>query len=237
MCLILFTINPTPKYKLILAANRDEFYDRPAEPAAFWKSDPDLLAGKDLKKGGTWLGITKSGRFAAITNFKLPGEQNSLNRSRGELVLDFLLGDISPKHYLKSLKPIQNQYNGFNLIIGTPDKLYFTSNHAGEDQVLEKGYFGLSNEKLNCEWPKVEFGREKMRALIERKYSKAGLYELLADQGNGDDFSASFLKSETYGTRAMTILTIDYKNRVTFEEKTYTKNGDFEDKARFEFRI
>ena len=128
MCLILFLYNKHPDYRLILAANRDEFYDRPTTPMAFWDDAPDVLAGRDLKGSGTWLGITKSGRIAGITNFREPDLFKPDAPSRGLLISHYLTGTESPKIYLKHIKPTGHRYNGFNLILGDESGLYYYSN-------------------------------------------------------------------------------------------------------------
>jgi uncharacterized protein with NRDE domain len=154
MCLIVFANNISDDYKLIFAANRDEFYDRPTEQADFWDEHPDLLAGKDLQAGGTWLGITKKGKFAAITNFRDLKNIKNDAPSRGNLTLNFLLSDISPKEYYDKLKPTLNNYNGFNLLFGFVDDLQYFSNKTEGLKKLESGIHGISNAVLNTPWQK-----------------------------------------------------------------------------------
>ncbi len=127
MCLIVFANSILDDYKLIFAANRDEFYNRPSEQAEFWKEHPDLLAGKDLQAGGTWMGITKQGKFAAITNFRDLKNHRNDAPSRGNLTLDFLVNDVTPEEYYNKLKPTLADYNGFNLILGYVDELFYFS--------------------------------------------------------------------------------------------------------------
>ena len=128
MCLIVFANNFIEDYKLVFAANRDEFYERPSEQAEFWTEHPDLLAGKDLQAGGTWLGITKQGKFAAITNFRDLKNHKKDAPSRGNLTLDFLVNEIEAEEYYNNLKPTLNNFNGFNLLLGDVDQLYYFSN-------------------------------------------------------------------------------------------------------------
>ena len=162
MCLILFGLKSHPKYGLVIAANRDEYYERPTAPAAFWEDVPDLLAGRDLRAGGTWLGITIKGRIAAITNYRDPGFIISNAPSRGKLVSDFLLGKEVPLEYLGKLEQKANQYNGFSLIVGQKDDLCWFSNREDQPHHIEPGIHGLSNRFLDTPWPKVTQGRDAM---------------------------------------------------------------------------
>ena len=149
MCLLLLAIRTHPEYKLILAANRDEYYDRPTAAANFWEEAPHLLAGRDLRTRGTWLGITRKGRIAAITDYRDPASVKANTTSRGRLVSDFLLGEESPAEYLDKLAKEQDRYNGFNLIIGEKDRLYWYSNRGDGARKLSPGIYGLSNRLLD----------------------------------------------------------------------------------------
>jgi uncharacterized protein with NRDE domain len=149
MCLILLALQQHPSYRLIVAANRDEYYHRPSAPPSFWSEAPDLLAGKDLKSGGTWLGITKKGRIAAITNYRDPAPPKRNAPSRGWLVRDFLLGNDRTEEYLINLRKEGGRYNGFNLVAGVRDELYWYSNRRGEIVRLSRGIHGISNRLLD----------------------------------------------------------------------------------------
>jgi len=247
MCLIVFANNVLEDYKLIFAANRDEFYDRPSQQADFWKDHPELLAGKDLLAGGTWMGITKQGKFAAITNFRdLKNHKNDAT-SRGKLTLDFLVNDVAPEEYYNRLKPELNNYNAFNLILGNFDELYYFSNKTNGLQKLEPGIHGISNAILDTPWPKVEKSRRQLKHLIEQQNihpweilnllddTSPAKDEELPDTGVGLELerilSPIFIKSEKYGTRSSTIVTVDKSNNVRFVEKTYFANtGRFSNK-------
>jgi uncharacterized protein with NRDE domain len=240
MCLIVFANNFLEDYKLIFAANRDEFYNRPSEQAEFWNEYPDLLAGKDLRAGGIWMGITKQGRFAAITNFRDLKNHRNDAPSRGNLTLDFLVNDITPEEYYKKLKSTLTNYNGFNLILGSVDELFYFSNKTEELQRLKPGIYGISNAVLDTPWPKVEKSKIQLQRLIE--YKKIHPWEVLnilddtspakdeelPDTGVGLELermlSPIFIKSEKYGTRSSTIVTVDKQNNVRFVEKTYFAN-------------
>jgi uncharacterized protein with NRDE domain len=240
MCLIVFANNVLEDYKLIFAANRDEFYNRPSEQAEFWKEYPDLLAGKDLQAGGTWMGITKQGRFAAITNFRDLKNHRNDAPSRGNLTLDFLVNDIHPEDYYNSLKSELENFNGFNLILGTVDELYYFSNKTENLNKLEPGIYGISNALLDTSWPKVDKSKRQLQHLIEQKNihpweilnllddTSLARDEDLPDTGVGIELerilSPIFIKSENYGTRSSTIFTVDNHNNARFVEKTYFAN-------------
>ncbi len=169
MCLIVFAWKARADLPLVVAANRDEWRDRPAQPAHWWPEHPDMLAGRDLEAGGTWMGITREGRFAAVTNFRDPSERRTSARSRGGLVTEYLLGDSSPRDYLSGLAPRAGEYNGFNLILGDGATLWYHSRSADKAREIEPGVHGLSNKLLNEPWPKVVKGRAKMRDALRAR--------------------------------------------------------------------
>jgi len=254
MCLLLIANKIHPDYKLIVAANRDEFYSRPALPADFWKNHPDLLAGKDLEAGGTWLGITKSGRFSALTNFRNfhnPIKENA--PSRGKLTTGFLMGDKDSKTYTKSLQENAADYNGFNLVYGIKDDLYYFSNQTNLEIKLEKGIYGISNALLDTPWYKVKKSKKKFAEIIkEEKNLIENLFGLMNDKETADDkslpdtgldkerekaLSPIFIKTPTYGTRCTTILLIDKNGEVNFLEMTYHPEGDKFSGVKYDFVI
>ncbi|MBW1819114.1 MAG: NRDE family protein [Deltaproteobacteria bacterium] len=254
MCLILLAHKIHPSYRLILAANRDEFYDRPTAPAAFREDAPDVLAGRDQRAGGTWLGITRTGRLAAITNYRDPASIKDHAPSRGELVSNFLLGTDPPKIYLRRLDGKADEYNGFNLILGDGQALYWYSGRAGEIRALEPGIYGLSNHLLDTPWPKVARGKEALRRLLAEQgsVSPEALFALLSDRSRPDDadlpdtgvglelerlLSPLFITSPDYGTRSSTILTIDERERVHFSERTFNAKPEHATTVSFEFQI
>jgi uncharacterized protein with NRDE domain len=167
MCLILFAYRVHPRYQLVMAGNRDEFYERPTAPMAFWNDAPEVLAGRDLQAGGAWLGVTRSGRFAAITNYRDPTHGRVDAPSRGDLVSNYLTSQAGPQEYLEQLAPYGNNYNGFNLLVGDSQNLFYYSNyHGAEPKQLQPGYYGLSNHLLNTPWPKVEKGQRRLQELL-----------------------------------------------------------------------
>ena len=237
MCLILFAYRQHARYRLVLAANRDEFYGRPTAPATFWEDAPDLLAGRDLKSGGTWLGVTRAGRFAAITNYREPDVRLEDAPSRGELVAGFLQSEQAPEAYLDDLASSADSYNGFNLIIGDAKRMGYFSNREGTVRILEPGVYGLSNHLLDTPWPKVKKGRRLLEAHLDSdKIDDAALLDALNDPAPAPDaalpdtgvglaweraLSPLFIQSPDYGTRASSVLLIRHDGAVTFAERTF----------------
>ena len=253
MCLIVFAKNVHHKFKLIFAANRDEFYNRPSEQAEFWSDYPDLLAGKDLQAGGTWLGITKQGRFAAITNYRDLKILMPDAPSRGNLTLNFLISDVSPEGYYEKLRPELSKYNGFNLLLGTIDELFYFSNMTDGLKKIETGIHGISNAILDTPWPKVEKGKQQLQNLLQHddlhawevidilKNSTQAKDEDLPDTGVGLELermlSPIFIRSEKYGTRCSSVAMVDKDNNVKFVEKFFFDGiGHFSNRE-FKFSI
>ncbi|MCA6396615.1 MAG: NRDE family protein, partial [Cytophagales bacterium] len=164
MCLIFFAVQQHPNYNLVIAANRDEFYSRKTAPAAFWQEQPNILGGRDLEAKGTWMAMTKTGRISMVTNYRDPHNINPIAPSRGQLVSDYLAGEMDPSFYLKKIEQVGKAYNGFNLIVGNSSDLYYYSNYSGSPTKIEQGIHGLSNHLLDTPWPKVERGKEKWNA-------------------------------------------------------------------------
>ncbi|RII28976.1 MAG: hypothetical protein CXR31_03655 [Geobacter sp.] len=242
MCLILFAHECHPNYRLILAANRDEFYDRPTAPAAFWEDEPSLLAGRDLKVGGTWFGITATGRLAAITNYRDPAVHRPNAPSRGLLVSDFLRNSLPAETFLAELEPIGPTYNGFNLICGTRENLWHYSNRGGPPVPIPPGIHGLSNRLLDTPWPKVSRGTSALAELLQHdRIDPAELFAILADRSMAPDpllpdtgvglererlLSPLHIASPDYGTRSATVLLVGRDGWVEFTEQTF--NGGVE---------
>jgi len=253
MCLIVFAYNVHPSYRLILAANRDEFYERPSLPADFWKDQQNVLAGRDLKEGGTWLGITKKGKFAAVTNYRDPSAFKSNAPSRGKLVSRYLIGKQNAGGYLEDVSSQADKYNGFNLLIGDDNDLFVFSNN-GEKQKLNPGIYGLSNHNLNTPWPKVSRGKRLLKATLDKKGAelKEALFTVLADchippdsklpsTGVGLEWerilSSMFIKSPDYGTRSSTIILIGKNRRVRFVEKVFDDQRESWITSSFSFKL
>jgi uncharacterized protein with NRDE domain len=238
MCLILLAYRVHPRYPLILAANRDEFYQRPTVPAAFWESEPQLLAGRDLMSGGTWLGISRTGRIAALSNYRDPRSIRDNAPSRGGLVTDFLRGNMSPAEYREILRQRSQDYNGFNLIFGDRHNLFVYSNRGEVPPLLPPGIHGLSNHLLDTPWPKVTLGKKALAEILAhgKQPDVEEIFALLADRSLPDDsllpdtgvgleterfLAPLFISGPTYGTRSSTILLIGHDATVTFLERTY----------------
>jgi len=253
MCLIVFANNVHPNYKLIFAANRDEFYDRPTLQAEFWNDHPELLAGRDLQAGGTWMGITKKGKFAAIKNFRDLKNHRNDAPSRGKLTVDFLANNIHPEEYYGFLKSDLNKFNGFNLILGNIDELYYFSNKNEELKKLEPGIHGISNALLNTPWPKVEKSKKQLEALLgQNEIHPNEVMNILYDKNKADDYdlpdtgvgielerllSPVFIKSEKYGTRCSTVVLVDRDNTVSFIEKSYLPEEDEFSTSELNFKL
>jgi uncharacterized protein with NRDE domain len=220
MCLIALAWQAHPDYPLLVAANRDEFYARPTAPARFWSDAPDLLAGRDLREGGTWMGITRQGRFAALTNVRDPAAATG-RLSRGLLVADFLRSNTAPLDYLEQVAAQRNDYGGFNLLVGDRRQLAWYNNREGEPLLLQPGVHGLSNKRLDTPWPKVRKLKAGFSTHLGDEPDPEALLQLLADETLAPDaelpdtgiglplerlLSACFIRSPQYGTRASTLL-------------------------------
>lgn len=227
MCLILFAINPSPRYRLVVAANRDELFARPTKQADFWSTHPSILAGIDKNMGGTWLGINRRGHFAAVTNFREDPPEPIPPRSRGDLPANFLIEQPDPGDYVQDVSLRGLEYRGFNLIVANENSCHYYGNRAGDPRQLDPGFYGLSNQVLDCNWPKVVDGRAKLSAMDFDDPSLAdNLFSQLADDGDGREFSNSFIRGDTYGTRAATVVLLDRSGEIYFEERNFGDSGE-----------
>lgn len=243
MCLILLAWRAHRRYPLVVAANRDEFFVRPTAPARFWDDAPQVLAGRDLEAGGAWLGITRGGRFAALTNFRDPERNRPGAPSRGELVASFLRGSESPSAYLEQIAPRAGEYNGFNLLVGKAREMRYFSNVSEESAhigALPPGIYGLSNHLLDTPWPKVARGKSALAAALDALPDTGPLFDLLRDEQPAPDeelprtgvsldwerlLSAAFIRSPTYGTRSSTVVLRDRAGWTNFTEQTWNADG------------
>jgi uncharacterized protein with NRDE domain len=238
MCLIVLAWRPGHAQPLLLAANRDEFYERPSQPLAEWPDMPGVFAGRDLQAGGTWLGVGPGGRVAALTNIRDP-EQAQGSRSRGELPLAFLAGSQSVEGFLHYLHEQRRHYSGFNLLLGDSQHLWHFNSLTGRATALAEGVHGLSNADLNTPWPKLQRAREALRQRLDKPNPET-LLELLADPRCAADadlphtgigltgerlLSSIFIASATYGTRASTALIINANDSRVLAERSFGNNG------------
>lgn len=254
MCLIAFSYKTHPTYKLIVAANRDEFYQRPTRPAQFWTEEkqPHILAGKDLKASGTWMGISKTGKWGALTNYRDPKNIRENAPTRGTLVLDFLKTERSAFEYLKNVEDSSKSYNGFNLLIGEKDSLYHYSNENQKITEIVPGIHGLSNALLDTPWPKLDQAKKDLKKVTaEQNFDKEELFEILKNPEKAPDdklpktgipyewekaISSVFIKTENYGTLCSTLLLVDYDGNAEFTERRYdTESGDIIEENTFSF--
>lgn len=233
MCLILLAWKVHPHYPLVVAANRDEFFARPTASADFWSDAPHVLAGRDLQGGGTWLGVTRAGRFAALTNYRDPQRVRTDAPSRGELVARFLRGSDTPKAFAVWLETAASACNGFNLIYGDTKELHYFSNCGDHPRRLEAGIYGLSNHLLDTPWPKVAKGKSSLAHAVQALPDDAPLIAMLRDDTPAADeelprtgvslewerlLSAAFVRSPAYGTRSSTVVVMAADGLLRFDE-------------------
>ncbi|KAI8328688.1 NRDE protein-domain-containing protein [Choanephora cucurbitarum] len=275
MCILFWTVDNHPKYRFLFASNRDEFKKRPTTRAHFWESPHQhILAGTDLEvhltdpslKNGTWLGITRSGRFSALTNFREQQKHQS-SLSRGLLVRDYLQSDNDINATIDNLQQQSQLYNGFNLVcfdFSQPSTAmaYMTNRKDQPSLHLKpKEIYGLSNSILTEPWPKVEEGKAKLADILHHQEESSliqALFDLLSTtepMTNTEDANQILrdlqtriyipqfdwpeylgLKEPTYGTRTSNVILIDYGNHVTFIERSWLDQGAFDD-IRFQFDI
>lgn len=232
MCLILFSYCERPGRPLLVAANRDEFYARPADAAGYWQDAPQVFGGRDLTGGGTWLGVSTTGRFAALTNFTdfdLPARPAP---SRGDLPRRFLMGNDAALDYARGIEG--HRYQGFNLIVFDGDELVYACNRTGEAHVLPPGAYGLANAPLKEVWPKSARGVAALSALPDDAPPEA-LLDVLLDESEGyladghEPESArratpAFLRGKEYGTRASTAVAFE-GDHIHFIEQLFGPMG------------
>jgi uncharacterized protein with NRDE domain len=252
MCLIVFAHRAAPAYRLVVAANRDEWFQRLTAPAGFWADAPEVFAGRDLEHLGTWLGVSTIGRFAAITNFRDPGNHRPDAPSRGQLVSDFLRTRVTPLSYLERLRPGAAAYNGFSLLVGDGGSLCYFSNREAEIRSLAPGIYGLSNQLLDVPWPKVRLGKERLAGALANGADADALLALLDDTGTAPDeelpdtgvgpererqLSALRVVADGYGTRSSTALMIGADGEVRIAERSFDAHGRAQATVRGRFTI
>lgn len=253
MCLVFIAVSRNSKYKLVLASNRDEFYNRKTAPAHFWEDHPFVVGGRDLEAAGTWMAMTRTGKIGLVTNYRDPTNINPGAPSRGKLVSDFLVNGDSPDYYIKEVSKKGSQYNGFNLITGTINDLWYYSNYGKGIQPLTPGIYGLSNHLLDTAWPKVIRGKENFtRQLSNKEIAVDAMLNMLYDEERAADsalpdtgiglereraLSSMFIKTKGYGTRCSTVVLVTHNNEVTYAERVYDLNTFQYTTQEFKFRI
>ena len=238
MCLIVFAWRPEHAVPLIVAANRDEFYDRPSLPLGHWQDAPYVVGGIDLQGGGTWTAVTENGRFAALTNIRDPSAPTG-TRSRGELPAQFLRGDLSPEAYLNEVSGFIEHYSGFNLLVGDRDALWYLNSCEATPRQLSPGVYGLSNAALDSPWPKLRRARAALHGCLDTASCEA-LLELLSDPHTAEDeelpetgvsrelerlLSSVFITSDDYGTRASTVIIRHANGAAEMVERSFNAKG------------
>jgi len=251
MCLILVAWRAHADYPLVLAANRDELHAREAAPARWWQG-PDMLAGRDLSAGGTWLGVARDGRFAALTNYRDPSIAARTAPSRGELVPATLASSLPVELRLQQLRRTARNYNDFNLIFSDGERLAVFESVPGDGHVLDAGVYGLSNHLLDTPWPKLRTAKSALGAAMTRLPDQQPLLDLLRDERQADDaqlprtgvslewerlLSSAFIRSPDYGTRCSTILLIDRHGGVRFSEWSWDESGALSSQVEHRFEI
>ena len=254
MCLIVFALHAHARHPLVVAANRDEDLDRPSAPAAFWPGEAGLLAGRDLRSGGTWMGVTRTGRFAALTNVRDPRAHDPGAPSRGGLVVRFLAGGDEPLAHARAVAAERARANGFNLLAGAGGRLAWVSNAGGEPTEVTPGVHAVSNAALDTPWPKALRAAAGLRRLLEPggEIDREELFALLADRTLAADaelpstgvplgverlLSAPFIVAPGYGTRASTLLLAGRDGRAELLERRFDASFRESGTNRFELEF
>ena len=250
MCLIVVAWRAHPQYALIVAANRDEFHDRPSAAAEWWEDFPSVLGGRDRQAGGSWLAINRNGRFATVTNYREQSFTRSEHKSRGSLISEYVSGAASPTTFATAVDG--DDYAGFNLLTANTESLAYISNRGDPLAALDDGIYGLSNASLDTPWSKVERSKERMRRLLDDDdINESSLLELLGDRSTVEEdvyaahlseeqaraITAPFIVSDSYGTRCSTVVTIDTAGHVSFTEQRFDRDGAITGASRYSFAV
>jgi uncharacterized protein with NRDE domain len=238
MCLVAISWKNHPKYPLIISANRDEFFDRPTLEIHQWESG--IVAGKDLRGGGTWMGFHPEGKWALLTNYRDFTRPQRGEISRGKLVQNFLEGEENPERYLEGIYKNKDRYEGFNLLVSDGEKLFYLSNFKEEIEEIQPGIHGLSNGLINDPWPKVELAKAQLGQVIAEEISEEKLLNILkstetfpidilpktgALEPMEIGLSAQLIRlPPKYGTVSASAVLRDYKGRITITERTLDWN-------------
>ncbi|HEX4673949.1 MAG TPA: NRDE family protein [Steroidobacteraceae bacterium] len=245
MCLLVLAWQAHPRYRLVVAANRDEFHERPTAPLAKWPAPENILAGRDLRANGTWLGLDRRRHFGVITNFRELQRPRPEAPSRGALIPRYLEGEASAATYLNRLEPEAPRYSGFNLLLTDGDSLWYASNRAERfARPLPPGVYGLSNQFLDTPWPKLRRVRRRFDAWLNdpANASASELFALLDDRATAtaDEelpqtgippewervLSAPFVLNPDYGTRCSTVLLLESSGAGYLAERRFDPRGN-----------
>ena len=236
MCVVFLAIDQHPRWRIVLASNRDEFYARPTASASPWPDCPDVIAGRDLEAGGTWLGVTRDERWTVVTNVRDLLAHRAGARSRGGLAADFLCGTDTAEEYARRTFGHRTLYNPFNLLMADRQSVWYVSTHRDSPEKLGAGLYGLSNATLDVPWPKVTRGTGGLAEILHREdFAPEDLFALLADAEPAPDamlpdtgvglakermLSSILIASPDYGTRASSVLLQDRSGGSLFVERT-----------------
>ncbi|MGI9274810.1 MAG: NRDE family protein [Endozoicomonas sp.] len=257
MCLIVFSWQPEAEYPLALAANRDEFYRRPTRPVHFWEDHSDIIGGRDLEAGGTWMAFNRDGRFAAVTNYReVPPPRGKF--SRGKLISDYLKNSLAAREYLASVAAViedsPDDWSGFNLLAGDSSGLYYYSNRSDSIQSLDPGLYGLSNRLLDTPWPKLQKAKQDLQALLD-SHNYAAPERIVSIMHNPTQYpddqlpdtgvemkterllSSCFIASPDYGTRNTSALVLHSSGKLLWHEQLYETEGTKGEFMQFELAL
>lgn len=251
MCILFIAVNQSQEFPLVIAANRDEFHARPTEKSGFWENHQHVLAGRDLQANGTWMGVTRNGKMAALTNIRAPETIKTDAISRGELVADWLIDEtLEQNTYVEQLRENRHHYNGYNLVYGDIQSLAVYNNFEDSHARLTSGVYGLSNANLTTPWPKVTKGIESLTGYVSHtdKLDTEALFAMLKDEAKASDtslpntgigyewekrLSSIFIQSPEYGTRTSTLLLVDKHQHMHWYERTFDRTGSVTDNVNF----
>jgi uncharacterized protein with NRDE domain len=252
MCLLVAAVEAHPDFRLVLAGHRDEFHDRPTAPLAWWDDAPDILAGRDLQAGGTWLGVDRAGRMSVVTNFRAPGSQRDEAPSRGLLVPGFLASGLPAASFTDRLARDASRYSGFNLLAWDGDTLAYCGGPEAGARTLPPGLYGLSNARLDTPWTKLTRVRERVRGILDAGIpAPEALFRALDDRQPAPDdqlpgtgipielerlLSAPFIVSPRYGTRCTTVVLVGWDGGVQVIERRYAPDGSTVGRTQVAFR-
>jgi uncharacterized protein with NRDE domain len=250
MCLLVIAFGVHADYPLIVAGNRDEFHERPTQEAQWWPDKADVLGGRDLEAGGTWLALHRRGRFATVTNYRGAKAEDGDKESRGHLVTGYLESELGALDYLRAIEG--QRYAGFNLLVSDGDELAYTSNRGATAALLEPGIYGLSNAALDTPWSKVERSKASLRLAMEQgSLDEPTLFDILGDRRKGPAaeaeidrlpfasahaLTAPFVMLPGYGTRSSSVVIRDADANWKFVERRFWPDGRVAGETRQSFQ-